>query len=223
MLKINPLALIVVLLQAFIQHAFVVNTKRHPCVANLKSGTSTIRPFSTIIAESDRDVGIVRNENNSSANFVGIESEEDVYSVNEITRRILNEYEDGTNYDDDEPTILTTNVILSVLTYHSKRRTVDGAETIEKILHRLEDRLDSGGNYNYKLHCGHYTIAVTAWSRSGHPNSAQRATQIVNRMKERNIELNEVTYNTWMHAYVIQNNISRVEEILQDMEKNNSQ
>jgi len=168
-------------------------------------------------------VANVQNENNASVNVessvyaAGSEGEEYEISMNEITSRILSDGDD--DFDDDEVTTLTTNDIISVLTHHSKRQTVDGAETINKLLDRLEKRLDSGDNLYYKLHCGHYTIAVTAWSKSGHPNSAEKATLIVNRMKERNIELNEVTYNTWMNAYVIQNNIPKVEEILQEMQQ----
>jgi pentatricopeptide repeat protein len=221
MLKINPLALALVFLRASTHHAFIPNSIPYPHVANSKSGSSTIRTFSTILAESDRDVGSLQNENNASVNVkvAGTEPEEYEFSMNEITSRILSDGKEGKNFDDDELMTLTTNAIISVLTHHSRRQTVDGAETIDKILDRLEQRLDSGENIYYKLHCGHYTIAVTAWSKSGHPDSAERATLIVNRMKERNIELNEVTYNTWMNAYVIQNNISRVEEILQEMEE----
>lgn len=220
MLKINPLAFTLVFLQTIVHHAFVPKT--NPCIyaANSKSGVSTIRSFSTILAESDRDIVSVKNENIQSFKVAGAESDEYEYSINEMTRQLLSDSEeDGASYDDNGSMVLTTNSILSMLTHHSKRKTVDGAETIEKILDRLEERLDSEENLVYKLHCGHYTIAVTAWSRSGHPNSAERATRIVNRMKERNIELNEVTYNTWMNAYVIQNNISKVEEILKDMEE----
>ncbi len=212
MLKISPLALTLVFLQATVHHAFTPNPRPLSYIVNSKSGTSTIRTFSTILAEADRDVATVYDEYDTNTDFVA-ESEEYEFYMNEITEQILND-----DYSDDAE-LLTTNIVLSVLTHHSKRQTVEGAETIDKILDKLEERFDNEENLSYKLHCGHYTIAVTAWSRSGHPDSAERATRIVDRMKERNVELNEVTYNTWMNAYVIQNNISKVEKILEDMEQ----
>ena len=212
MLKISPLALTLVFLQATVHHGFTPSPRLFSYIVNSKSGTSTIRTFSTILAEPDRDVATVYDEHDANADFATESREYELY-LNKITEQILNE-----DYSDDAE-LLTTNIVLSVLTHHSKRQTVGGAETIDKILDKLEERFDNEENLSYKLHCGHYTVAVTAWSRSGHPDSAERATRIVDRMKERNVELNEVTYNTWMNAYVIQNNISKVEEILADMEE----
>ena len=213
MLRINPLALTLVVMQAIFHHAFIPNSIPFPYIVNSKSGASTIRTFSTILADSDSDIAnAVQNQYDTSVELAKAESEEYEYSMNKMTKLILSE-------DVFDTEILTTNTVLSVLAHHSRRQTVEGAETIEKILDTLEERLDSAVEpLYYTLHCGHYTIGVTAWSRSGHPESAQRSTRIVDRMKEREIELNEVTYNTWMNAYVIQNNITKVEEILQDME-----
>lgn len=214
MLKITTQVLTLVLLRATVHHAFVPNMNPYRVVERTNGRESAIRSFSSVLSKSERDAVSVQSEKYAGNNdFMITDDEDNAGSVEEITRQILSDKEGG------ESTILTTNNILSVLTYHSNRETVVGAETIEKILNRLEVRLDSDENSPYTLHCGHYTIAVTAWSRSGHPDSAERATQIVNRMKERNIKPNEVTYNTWMNAYVIQNNISKVEEILQDMEE----
>jgi len=167
-----------------------------------------------MLSKSELGVASVDSENEFGIDMTTTEAEDHGEMMEEITRQILSDEEEGI-----ESTILTTNIILSVLTHHSNLETVNGAETIEKILDRLETLSDSDRNHSYTLHCGHYTIAVTAWSKSGHPNSAEKATQVVNRMKERDIKINEVTYNTWMNAYVIQNDISKVEEILLDMEE----
>ncbi|MGK3734893.1 MAG: pentatricopeptide repeat protein [Bacillariaceae sp.] len=212
----------------------------------------TTSTFSTTI---ENDNGIEMIEEEPTAEPEDILRLDYSNAMTEITRRILSTEIDGdedrfndtdTNTDNDGPINLvdeeelywksakiTTNTIISVLNYHYKE-TVEGAEMIQKILSRLEERCDSSSKgsgssdtydnindkkFAYRLHCGHYTIALNAWSKSGHPASAQRATEMVHRMKERNIELNAVTYNSWMNAYVIQNNISKVEEILQIMEE----
>jgi pentatricopeptide repeat protein len=214
--KFNCLALALVFFQASVHHSFVPTAKPYAYVGKSEREATTRRSLSTVLAESDRDV---INENSSSFDEYEYEYDHE-YSMDEITRQILNgDEEDDSPYSDDEWATLTTQNILSMLNYHSKKKTVDGAETIDKLLDTLEGLSDTGENHYYKLHCGHYTIAVTAWSRSGHPESAERATLVVNRMKDRNIELNAVTYNTWMTAHAIQNNVSKVEEILRDMEE----
>lgn len=212
MLRINSLALTLAFLQANVHHAFIHNSRPHSFITSSKSGASTIRTFSTFLAEADRDVATFQGDDDESLDLLRAEFEDYSHSMDELTNLILS----GGNVDTE---ILTTNSVISVLSYHSKQQTVEGAETIERILDMLEERSDQGEKLNYVLHCGHYTIAVTAWSKSGHPDSAEKATQIVERMKERQIVLNEVTYNTWMNAYAIQNNIAKVEEILQIMEE----
>ena len=220
MLKIHSLTLAFVFIQATGHHAFIPNLKSNQFGSNTKSGVPVIQSFSTTLADSDRDVGTFRSENEAIVDVAEAKLEENEYFAKEITRQILSDRLDyGENPEDDQLITLTTNNIISVLTYHSQQKSVDGAETIDKILGRLEEKIDVGENTYFKLHCGHYTIAVTAWSKSGHPDSAERATGIVNRMKERNIALNEVTYNAWMHAYMIKNNISMVEEIFQNMKE----
>ena len=220
MLKIHSLTLAFVFIQATGHHAFIPNLKSNQFGSNTKSGVPVIQSFSTTLADSDRDVGTFRSENEAIVDVAEAKLEENEYFAKEITRQILSDRLDyGENPEDNQLITLTTNNIISVLTYHSQQKSVDGAETIDKILGRLEEKIDVGENTYFKLHCGHYTIAVTAWSKSGHPDSAERATGIVNRMKERNIALNEVTYNAWMHAYMIKNNISMVEEIFQNMKE----
>ena len=220
MLKIHSLTLAFVFIQATGHHAFIPNLKSNQFGSNTKSGVPVIQSFSTTLADSDRDVGTFRSENEAIVDVAEAKLEENEYFAKEITRQILSDRLDyGEKPEDDQLITLTTNNIISVLTYHSQQKSVDGAETIDKILGRLEEKIDVGENTYFKLHCGHYTIAVTAWSKSGHPDSAERATGIVNRMKERNIALNEVTYNAWMHAYMIKNNISMVEEIFQNMKE----
>ena len=220
MLKIHSLTLAFVFIQATGHHAFIPNLKSNQFGSNTKSGVPVIQSFSTTLADSDRDVGTFRSENKAVVDIAEAKLEENEYFAKEITRQILSDRLDyGEKPEDDQLITLTTNNIISVLTYHSQQKSVDGAETIDKILGRLEEKIDVGENTYFKLHCGHYTIAVTAWSKSGHPDSAERATGIVNRMKERNIALNEVTYNAWMHAYMIKNNISMVEEIFQNMKE----
>jgi len=220
MLKIHSLTLAFVFIQATGHHAFIPNLKSNQFGSNTKSGVPVIQSFSTTLADSDRDVGTFRSENEAIVDVAEAKLEENEYFAKEITRQILSDRLDyGENPEDNQLITLTTNNIISVLTYHSQQQSVDGAETIDKILGRLEEIIDVGENTYFKLHCGHYTIAVTAWSKSGHPDSAERATGIVNRMKERNIALNEVTYNAWMHAYMIKNNISMVEEIFQNMKE----
>uniref|UniRef100_A0A7S4ACE2 Pentacotripeptide-repeat region of PRORP domain-containing protein n=1 Tax=Pseudo-nitzschia australis TaxID=44445 RepID=A0A7S4ACE2_9STRA len=212
MLKLTTQALTIVLLRVTVHHAFAPNVHSYRVAQKTDGRVSSIRSFPTILSESERDAASIGMETKSGIDFMMTEADHYAEYMEEITSQIL-------SHDNGEWTILTTNIILSVLSHHSNLETVDGAETIEKILDRLEARADSDEDLSYTLHCGHYTIAVTAWSKSGHPNSAEKATQVVNRMRKRNIKLNEVTYNTWMNAYVIRNNISRVEEILQEMEE----
>lgn len=211
MVQINSLAFALVFLQATSHYAFVPNAKPSSVYAtDSKSRASTIRTFSTILAESDIEVGSVENEKKLW------ESEKQDF-FDRATQEILSKHdEDDSSYDEEE---FTTTNVLSVLLHHSRQQTVDGAETVEKILDRLEERSDKGKDINCNIHCGHYTVAVTAWAKSGHPDSAERATQIVNRMKKRNVDMNAVTYNNWMNAYVINGDISKVEEIMREMEE----
>ena len=257
----KPLFLVLVFLQLNFHHAFVPNThserstsscsttSRRQVPSSMMTTSTSTSIFSTTI-ECGNGTGLIEEFTAEPEDILRLDYSN---AMTEITRRILckdDDDDDDENDDDDDGPInlvdeeeiywksakITTNTIISVLNYHYKE-TVEGAETIQKILTRLEERCDdnstsnqgSGGSdiydnindkkFAYRLHCGHYTIALNAWSKSGHPASAQRATEMVDRMKERNIELNAVTYNSWMNAYVIQNNISKVEEILQIMEE----
>ena len=257
----KPLFLVLVFLQLNFHHAFVPNThserstsscstnSRRQVPSSMMTTSTSTSIFSTTI-ECGNGTGLIEEFTAEPEDILRLDYSN---AMTEITRRILckdDDDDDDENDDDDDGPInlvdeeeiywksakITTNTIISVLNYHYKE-TVEGAEMIQKILTRLEERCDdsstssqgSGGSdiydnindkkFAYRLHCGHYTIALNAWSKSGHPASAQRATEMVDRMKERNIELNAVTYNSWMNAYVIQNNISKVEEILQIMEE----
>lgn len=207
MARIQTIVLAIVFIQAKVCRAFVANKQlRSIQSANSKSGSPTIQTFSNILSESGIDIDNDEKEKNKR------ESKERIL-FDRFTGEILN------NLDEDDSTTLTTSHVLSVLLHHSKRQTFEGAKTIEKILDRLEERSDRGQDLLCNIHCGHYTIAVTAWVKSNHPDSAERVESIIDRMKERNIELNAVTYNNWMNAYVIQDNISKVEEIMNEMEE----
>lgn len=105
-----------------------------------------------------------------------------------------------------------TGMIPVVLQSWSKKETIEGAKTVQNILDRLEKEEGT------ILNCGHYTIAVDAWAKSGHSSSAQLADAVVERMKSRGIRLNRVTYNAWMNAHAIQRDVRRVEAILNLME-----
>jgi pentatricopeptide repeat protein len=259
LLKMKPLFLMLVFLRVNLHHAFVPNTNSERSTSScsttsrrqVPSSMMTTSIFSTTI-ENINGIEMIEEPTAEPEDILRLDYSN---AMTEITRRILSKDNDDDDNDDDsdindndndgpvnlvdeeeiywKSAKITTNTIISVLNYHYKE-TVEGAEMIQKILTRLEERCDSsskgsGGSDNYdniydkqfayRLHCGHYTIALNAWSKSGHPASAQRATEMVHRMKERNIELNAVTYNSWMNAYVIQNNISKVEEILQIMEE----
>ena len=214
MLRIKSVTVLLVFLQAGFCNSFVTSKKSFSIyAANSENGVSTIKTFSTILSESSIDISSDENEKDTW-------KPEQHKFFQKLTSEILSDQDgDDTSRDEDYSTTLTTSNVLSVLLHHSRRQTVEGAETIEKILDRLEERSDRGGDLLCNIHCGHYTIAVTAWAKSGHPDSAERATQIVNRMKNRNVVMNAVTYNNWMNAYVIQDNISKVEEIMQEMEE----
>eukprot|EP00535_Pseudo-nitzschia_heimii_P008023 CAMPEP_0197179612 /NCGR_PEP_ID=MMETSP1423-20130617/4497_1 /TAXON_ID=476441 /ORGANISM="Pseudo-nitzschia heimii, Strain UNC1101" /LENGTH=831 /DNA_ID=CAMNT_0042629539 /DNA_START=162 /DNA_END=2657 /DNA_ORIENTATION=+ len=202
------------ILQATICHAFVPNKRLYSMYApNSARRALTIETFSVIPSDSSINLGSNENEKDTR-------NPDQHFFLQKLTSEILTDYdEDDISRDEDDQTTLTTSNVLSLLLHHSRQETVEGAKTIEKILDRLEDRFDRGRNHLCNVHCGHYTIAVTAWAKSGHPDSAERATRIVDRMKKRNIEMNAVTYNNWMNAYVIQDNFSKVEEIMLEMEE----
>ena len=166
--------------------------------------------------------------------------------MEEMTRRILltpEEEEREASEGNDATMMITTNTLFTLLNYQYYKDhndnddyeyrddtcSVEGATMIERLLTALEQRSDQQTSasateyYAYTLHCGHYTIAVNAWSKSGHPQSAQKATAIVQRMKARTIPLNDVTYNSWMNAYVRQqkhNNQHQNSKTIQEDNKN---
>jgi pentatricopeptide repeat protein len=130
-------------------------------------------------------------------------------SIEDLTSKFLSE-----GFDDEG----ATDVVLPILHFWSKRESVAGAETVQEILDRLEEQVDSGEISNSNLHCGHYAIAVDAWAKSGDNDSSRKADAVVNRMHERGVKLNRVVYNSWMNAHAIQKNTTRVKEILSIME-----
>lgn len=109
--------------------------------------------------------------------------------------------------------------VLSVLTSWGRRESLKGAETAEKILNRLDsiDTYDLDGRL--KMHTRHYTACIDAWAKSGHVDAGTRADALVHRMDEQGIAMNRVTWNAWMRAHRVSQNVHRVEELLHAMEE----
>ena len=143
---------------------------------------------------------------------------ENELSIEETTNRILSMNNEVNSNNHDKSNNIFDN-ILPILHSWSKRESIEGARMVQKILEYMEEQVDKGQLNSNKLHVGHYTIAIDAWAKSGHPHSGQKANEIVHKMEQRNIRLNRVTYNSWMNAYALQGNAKKTEEIFQRMQE----
>jgi pentatricopeptide repeat protein len=103
-----------------------------------------------------------------------------------------------------------------------KTETVEGATNVQKLLERLEKEAEAGNNL-VPLDKNYYTIAVTAWGKSGHSNAANRSEMILARMEEMkklypSITPTRVTYNALMSNHAKNGNTKRITELLEIME-----
>jgi pentatricopeptide repeat protein len=128
--------------------------------------------------------------------------------------------------ENNPPGSLTEEVVGSVfplLWAWGRTETEEGAQMVERLLDRLEQEV-SEGNQKLELNNKHYTVAVDAWGKSGHKDSAIRAEKILQKMIEMGktnqwLAPTRVTYNSVMNAYSKQGNADRVTHILEQMEK----
>jgi pentatricopeptide repeat protein len=126
--------------------------------------------------------------------------------------------------ESEEPGSLDEEVIEDIfplLLWWGKTETVDGATTVEKLLERLEKEVEAGNDL-LTLCNKHYTVAVDAWGKSGHEDSAKNAERILRKMEEMGksnplIAPTRVTYNAVMHAHSKVGEIQRASEILDFM------
>jgi pentatricopeptide repeat protein len=145
-------------------------------------------------------------EQGSAINVVNVE---DANFLEDWTSSLLK----GELVDDDEANVL------EIMQVWCQKKSVEGAETVEKILHRIENHVDAGIKPETSLRSYHYAIAINAWAKSGHARSHTKAEEIFHRMEDRGVMVNRVVYNTLMNAYALQKDTEKVKEILNRMEK----
>ena len=149
-------------------------------------------------------------QSNSELFTVSKTDEEDQPSIDDITNKILIE-----GFVDEGQAGWIVPIIHSL----SKQGTTASAETVTKVLTQLEDQVDSGILNEKSLRCTHYGVAIEAWAKSGNKSSPQKADELVSRMMARGIKLNRVVCNSWMYTHTFHNNLERVKEILEMMER----
>jgi pentatricopeptide repeat protein len=127
--------------------------------------------------------------------------------------------------ESSQPGALTKEILSDVfplLLWWGKTESAEGAATVERLLVRLEEEIEAG-NELLNLKNKHYTVAVDAWGKSGHEDSARNAEKILERMKvmgrsNPSLAPTRVTYNAVMHAHSKQGDTKRAAEILEFME-----
>lgn len=145
-------------------------------------------------------------EDNAIINVMNVDEQ---VSLEEYTDKIL-----GGDFEDD----YVANY-LPILQSWCKRETVEGAETTQKILYKMEESTENGVFAGQSLRANFYAIAVNAWAKSGHEKSAEMAQAVFDRMVERGVESHRVVYNCLLQAYCIQNDAEKVAETLRRMEE----
>jgi hypothetical protein len=90
--------------------------------------------------------------------------------------------------------------VLDILRYWHGQKNLEGAEKAQQILDRCLgfNAYDIDGPL--KMSTAHWTIVIDAWTKSGHPDSAQKANDLITRMDKAGMRFNRVTWNTWIRS-----------------------
>ena len=199
-----------VLVQNNPTHCFVTKSVNHGVFRSQVWSSSVLESIdSSYTNEVKSDEGLVRGEEMRPSTL-------------DYTSRIL-------DTEKNPPGSLTKELIrvaYPLLLSWGRAETAEGAAIVERLINRLEDEYNAG-NKMFVPNSSHYTIAVDAWGKSRHEDSAKNAERILMKMNEMKsktprVAPTRVTYNAVMNAHAKQGNTSRAADILEMMENNPS-